>query len=359
MSRPSSTLSRCPRDDQGPRCEVENPGKTPNDIEPNVNTRIRQRSVTEFLFKSGDISATTIHSKLQPVYGNETLDRSIIQRWVQRFQKGDFDLHDKERPGSLLELLSDLGYRKLCSKWVPKFLTREMMQTRREICLDLIKSYPGPASEAFKGVITCEETWVYHYDPFSKRQSIAISTKRPGLKDCQIKFHQDNARPHTAQQTLAQISRYGWTLMPHPAYSPDLAPSDFYLFGKLGCLGDVYLDARCFVDQLKELTGLTVAEMVHRAQDRDGWCRVWDLFILFRLRTLCPPSGHLYYKGAESQPELGYSSLNRWMVVASTLGGCAEKLGKNDPMSRSRREKLEEILPVFGPYDRRWGVGIV
>ncbi|UYV68478.1 hypothetical protein LAZ67_5004434 [Cordylochernes scorpioides] len=25
----------------------------------------------------------------------------------------------------------------------------------------------------------------------------------------------------------------GWTLMPHPAYNPDLAPSDFYLFGKL------------------------------------------------------------------------------------------------------------------------------
>ncbi|UYV75309.1 hypothetical protein LAZ67_12003452 [Cordylochernes scorpioides] len=23
----------------------------------------------------------------------------------------------------------------------------------------------------------------------------------------------------------------GWTLMPHPAYSPDLVPSDFYLFG--------------------------------------------------------------------------------------------------------------------------------
>ncbi|UYV60651.1 hypothetical protein LAZ67_1001762 [Cordylochernes scorpioides] len=61
----------------------------------------------------------------------------------------------------------------------------------------------------------------------------AISTKWLGLKGCQIKFHQDNARPHTAQQILAQIFRYGWILMPHPAYSPDLAPSDFYLFGKL------------------------------------------------------------------------------------------------------------------------------
>ncbi|UYV80902.1 hypothetical protein LAZ67_19002138 [Cordylochernes scorpioides] len=29
-----------------------------------------------------------------------------------------------------------------------------------------------------------------------------------------------------------------------------------------------------FVDQLKELTGLTFAEMVHRAQDRDGCRRI-------------------------------------------------------------------------------------
>jgi len=61
----------------------------------------------------------------------------------------------------------------------------------------------------------------------------AIKTKRPNLKDSQIKFHQDNARPHTAQKTREKIARYGWTLMPHPAYSPDLAPSDFYLFGRL------------------------------------------------------------------------------------------------------------------------------
>ncbi|UYV68991.1 hypothetical protein LAZ67_6001945 [Cordylochernes scorpioides] len=73
----------------------------------NVNTSIRQRSVTEFLFKSGDISATTIHSKLQPVYGNETIDRCTIQRWVQRFQKDDFYLHYKERPGKPSTVTTD------------------------------------------------------------------------------------------------------------------------------------------------------------------------------------------------------------------------------------------------------------
>ncbi|UYV74054.1 hypothetical protein LAZ67_11001987 [Cordylochernes scorpioides] len=31
-------------------------------------------------------------------------------------------------------------------------------------------------------------------------REVAISTKRPGLKDRKIKYHQDNVRPHTAQQ---------------------------------------------------------------------------------------------------------------------------------------------------------------
>ena len=46
-------------------------------------------------------------------------------------------------------------------------------------------------------------------------------------------LHHDNARPHTAQATTAEIAAKGWTVLPHPPYSPDLAPSDFFLFGPL------------------------------------------------------------------------------------------------------------------------------
>ena len=43
----------------------------------------------------------------------------------------------------------------------------------------------------------------------------------------------DNATPHTAKRTIDTIAEFGWTLLPHPRYSPDLAPSDFHLFGPL------------------------------------------------------------------------------------------------------------------------------
>jgi histone-lysine N-methyltransferase SETMAR len=43
----------------------------------------------------------------------------------------------------------------------------------------------------------------------------------------------DNARRHTSLRTQEAITKFGWTMPPHPSYSPDLAPSDFHLFGPL------------------------------------------------------------------------------------------------------------------------------
>ena len=45
-----------------------------------------------------------------------------------------------------------------------------------------------------------------------------------------IIFHLDNARPHVAIPVKNYLEKSGWGVLPHPPYSPDLAPSDYHLF---------------------------------------------------------------------------------------------------------------------------------
>jgi len=61
----------------------------------------------------------------------------------------------------------------------------------------------------------------------------ALAKERPGKLHARPLLQMDNARPHTARQTMAAVADLKWELLPHPAYSPDLAPSDYHLFGKL------------------------------------------------------------------------------------------------------------------------------
>jgi hypothetical protein len=48
-----------------------------------------------------------------------------------------------------------------------------------------------------------------------------------------VLLHHNNARPHTARATEERIQELEWELLEHLPYRPDLAPSDFHLFGPL------------------------------------------------------------------------------------------------------------------------------
>ena len=48
-----------------------------------------------------------------------------------------------------------------------------------------------------------------------------------------VLLQHDNARPHTSLKTRDVISSFCWTTISNPSYSPDLASSDFQLFGTL------------------------------------------------------------------------------------------------------------------------------
>ena len=70
--------------------------------------------------------------------------------------------------------------------------------------------------------------------------------KYPSLVNRQrVLFQRDNAKPHTSIITKEKIEElWGIEYLPHPAYSPDLAPSDYYLFRSMAH----YLSGRNFTN---------------------------------------------------------------------------------------------------------------
>ncbi|UYV66399.1 hypothetical protein LAZ67_4001546 [Cordylochernes scorpioides] len=61
------------------------------------------------------------------------------------------------------------------------------------------------------------------------RVNEAIQQKRPD-RQCEIILLYSNARPHVAQVVKAALQELEWEVLQHPAYSPDLAPTDYHLF---------------------------------------------------------------------------------------------------------------------------------
>jgi len=67
----------------------------------------------------------------------------------------------------------------------------------------------------------------------SKELRPAIRSKRRRrLTQCVLLSHA-NAHTHTAHLTVNTFRQLKWEVLEHPAYSPDLAPSDFHLFRPL------------------------------------------------------------------------------------------------------------------------------
>jgi histone-lysine N-methyltransferase SETMAR len=189
-------------------------------------------------------------------------------------------------------LKENLNMSKLCARWIPRLLTQTQKNDRTTIAKTNLKLADRDPS-FMERIVTVDETWICCYDPESKEQSKvwlprgsdpplkakvypsvgkvmatvfwdaegillvdylekgltinseyysnllrndlrnALRKKRPGKLTMRPLLLHDNARPHTARNTVAVLKELGWDLMLHPPYSPDLAPSDFHLFPRL------------------------------------------------------------------------------------------------------------------------------
>ena len=69
----------------------------------------------------------------------------------------------------------------------------------------------------------------YYIDKCLKAVVKDLKWQRPLTGTHGIKLLHDNARAHDTQEVKDYLKQEGINLMPHPPYSPDLAPCDYWL----------------------------------------------------------------------------------------------------------------------------------
>ena len=101
-------------------------------------------------------------------------------------------------------------------------------------------------------------------------------------------LHWDNARAHTSRETRALLEDKKVRVLPHPAYSPDLSPSDFFLFGTLKekMKGTTFSNGMEVLDKIYELWSAIPKETFRRVFDN------WKM----RLNFVIKNNGEYYHE---------------------------------------------------------------
>ena len=76
----------------------------------------------------------------------------------------------RERVGSNIH--EDLDMRKLSAKWGPKCLNTDQKRQRWQLSEQLLEFFPRDPNDFLSRLVTIDETWLYHYDPETKQQSM-------------------------------------------------------------------------------------------------------------------------------------------------------------------------------------------
>ena len=196
----------------------------------------------------------------------------------------------RERVENILN--NELGMSKVSARWVPRLLTPDQKLTRLVMSEANLARFEADPDRFFERFLTQDECWVHHFEPEIKRQSMqwkhstspapkktkvvssagkvmasvfwdakrivfidylrkgktingeyyakllrelrqAIKSKRPGKLTKGVLLHQDNAPAHKSLVAMSAVHDCGFELIDHPPYSPDLAPSDYFLFPNL------------------------------------------------------------------------------------------------------------------------------
>jgi len=76
----------------------------------------------------------------------------------------------REWVGSIIH--EDLDMRKLSAKWVPKCLNSDQKRQRCQSSEQLLELFRCDPNDFLSRLVTMDETWLYHYNPETKQQSV-------------------------------------------------------------------------------------------------------------------------------------------------------------------------------------------
>ena len=184
--------------------------------------------------------------------------------------------------GSVSHIILGLGRSRVYARRVPRSATVEKINFFRAD-----GTFEAEGETFLSRIVTADETWVHYFESETKRQSkewhrfplperkkfktlrqrarswsLSYGTVKinscgsPERRDSQMRHLQQDAdrirkrfkrvqpqkcpreiliqrvssRSHTSLKTREANTKFGWTVLPHPTYNPDIASSDFHLF---------------------------------------------------------------------------------------------------------------------------------
>lgn len=235
-------------------------------------------------FRSGDMCLENKPRSGRPVtIDNDVLRRKIDENPSLTCEKLAEDLNVSDE--TIRRHLHNIGKVRKLNKWVPYELSMANKLNRITMCEWLLSRHkndpfvkrlltsdekwvtydnsrcgyswldPGSSSQATpkpsihsKKLLLC--VWwnghgIIHYELLKPGQTVTaelyveqldrvqeqLTIKCPAIVNRKgVVYLHDNARPHVAKIVREKLKQLDWEVLPHPPYSPDLAPSDYHLF---------------------------------------------------------------------------------------------------------------------------------